>query len=210
MDRCSRTQVDLCQNVVMPNIDKAAKAWQLDLAGRLGEAVQARRKALNMTALQLAQRTKELGYPITRVAISKIETNTRAGKFDVAELFVLAAALDIPPVLLLFPGNIRPVEGYGFGEVHELLPGVKVNDGDSGRWLSGLTPLPDQDANVGTRLVAATASVVGLGLRLMAYLANREEQPPGAEEAYQATRRRLEATNAEISELRAQLWGVNK
>lgn len=88
----------------MPNIDEGAKAWEMKLSGRIGVAVQARRKQLKMTAQQLAERTKEQGYPMTRVAISKIETNTRAGKFDIAELLVLAAVLEVPPVTLLFGG----------------------------------------------------------------------------------------------------------
>jgi transcriptional regulator with XRE-family HTH domain len=129
----------------MPNIDETAKAWKTELAGRLGATVQARRKALNMTALQLAARTKELGYPVARVAISKIETNTRAGKFDLDELFVLAAALDIPPTLLLFPG----------GGGSELLPGLHVDDTDGRAWLAGTRPLPGYDLNPGTRLLAA-------------------------------------------------------
>jgi transcriptional regulator with XRE-family HTH domain len=87
----------------MPSIDPDGKAWQLELAARVGKAVKMRRKALKLTAQQLAQRTAELGYPVTRVTISKIESNVRAGKFDVAEWLVLAQALEIPPALLLFP-----------------------------------------------------------------------------------------------------------
>jgi transcriptional regulator with XRE-family HTH domain len=96
--------VNSCENVAMPNVDAGAKAWELELAGRIGAAVQARRKALKLTAQQLAERTKRLGYPITRVAISKIEGNMRAGKFDIAELLALAQALELPPVSLLYPG----------------------------------------------------------------------------------------------------------
>lgn len=88
----------------MPNIDPDAKAWQLEWAGRIGRAVQDRRKQLGLTALQLSARTEVLGYPISRVAISKIESNSRAGKVDVAEVAVLGMALDIPPVMLLYPG----------------------------------------------------------------------------------------------------------
>lgn len=88
----------------MPNIDEDARAWQLEWSGRIGHAVQQRRKALGLTAGQLATRTEALGYPINRVAISKIEGNNRAGKMDVAEVAILGAALNIPPVMLLYPG----------------------------------------------------------------------------------------------------------
>ena len=55
---------------------------------RRGAAVKARRNALKLAAVDLAERTKALGYPVNRVAISKIEGNLRAGKLDVAELLV--------------------------------------------------------------------------------------------------------------------------
>jgi transcriptional regulator with XRE-family HTH domain len=207
----------------MPNIDETAKAWQVELAGWLGANVQARRKALNMTALQLAARTKELGDPVTRVAISKIETNTRAGKFDLAELFVLAAALDLPPSLLLFPG----------GEHHELLPGVAVADTDSRRWLSGTAPLPGDDPNTGTKLIAAIARRAQLRRELfeirvqlgrgqttmteavaeLAEVDPADVEPPlspetrSAYEAASADRdRQLHAVKAEIAELNERLW----
>src|SRR3954451_3004693 len=110
----------------MPKIDPAAKAWESTIAKRIGTAVQKRRKALSWTGVQLADRTAELGYPITRVAISKIETNSRAGKFDVAELLVLAEALGIPPVLLL-------AADFPDGKV-ETLPGHTVDSLDAVRW----------------------------------------------------------------------------
>ena len=48
----------------MPNIDQGAKAWELELSGRVGTAVLRRRKALGLTAVQLADKTRDLGYPI--------------------------------------------------------------------------------------------------------------------------------------------------
>ena len=87
----------------MPHIDDTAKAWEVAMAGRVGEAIAARRKALGMTAVELAAKTRDLGYPISRVAISKMETNNRAGKLAVAEVVVLAEALDVAPVALLYP-----------------------------------------------------------------------------------------------------------
>lgn len=123
----------MCKTVLMPNIDEEARRWELDLAGRVGRAVSARRKKLRMTAVVLADRTKELGYPITRVTISKIENNARAGKIDVAELLVLAVALEIPPALLLFPD-------FPDGKA-EVLPGIEASGEAAVRWLSGLSIL---------------------------------------------------------------------
>jgi transcriptional regulator with XRE-family HTH domain len=124
----------------MPNIDPIAKTWEIDLANRVGRAVQMRRKALKLTAQQLAQRTADLGYPVTRVAISKIEGGLRAGKLDVAEVLVLAAALDMPPILLLFPD-------FPDGPV-ENLPGRKPTiSRNAALWFSGQVP----SENVGLR-----------------------------------------------------------
>src|SRR5690349_5074985 len=115
--RCSQTRADSCSLVAMPNIDEISKAWELDLSRRVGAAVMSRRKALGLTAVQLADRTRELGCPITRVAITKIETNKRAGKLDISEILVLAVALEIPPALLLVPefpddSSVELLPGY--------------------------------------------------------------------------------------------------
>ena len=113
----------------MPKINEAVKAWEMRVAGRVGKAVQKRRKAKGWTGVELAERTAELGYPITRVAISKIERNTREGKLNVAELLVLAEALGIAPVLLLAPD-------FPDGEV-ETRPGRSVDSRQAVGWFSG-------------------------------------------------------------------------
>ncbi len=124
----------------MPYIDPRARDWELDLAGRFGAAVLARRKTLKLTAVQLAAKTKELGYPISRVAISKIENNQRAGKVDVAEVLVLAVALEIPPALLLFPG-------YPDDDVN-LTPRITGTGSEAVQWISGESKLPGIIASV--------------------------------------------------------------
>ncbi|ODR01606.1 hypothetical protein BHQ21_23360 [Mycobacterium sherrisii] len=120
----------------MPNVDPLAKAWQESLSKRVGDAVLLRRKALGMTAESLAERARGLGYPISRVAVTKIEGNKRAGKLDVAELLVLAVALEIPPALLLFPG-------WPDGTV-DAVPGNDVPVQTARGWLCGdaLLPVP--------------------------------------------------------------------
>ena len=118
----------------MPKVHESAREWELTLSGRFGEAVSRRRKALRLSAIQLWERTVELGYPVTRIAISKIENNARVGKLDVAEVLILARALEIPPALLLFPD-------YPDGEV-EFLPGIDNNSERALRWFTGETPLP--------------------------------------------------------------------
>lgn len=113
----------------MPHVDEEAKAWQLAIAERVGKAVQEYRQRFGLTAQAFAARTAELGYPISRVAISKIESNKRAGKMDLAELIVLAAAMNTPPVALLYPA-------LPDGEV-DLLPDRPVRSVVAARWFSG-------------------------------------------------------------------------
>jgi hypothetical protein len=117
----------------MPKIDQGAKAWQKATAGRIGRAVATRRRKLKVTAAALADRTRELGYPISRVAMGKIENNYREGKFDVAEWLTLAAALDIPPMLLLLPGF--PDDAV------EILPGRSTESRKAAWWISGQVPV---------------------------------------------------------------------
>lgn len=140
--------------VALPNVDLVAKEWERELSRRVGAAVQARRKVLELTAQQLAERTRKLSYPVSRVAISKIEGNLRAGKLDVAELLVLAAALELPPAALLFPDILEEVNalpgkptpalasfgwfvgaGYRVGLVHDVsyVPDDEVRTSDAMR-----------------------------------------------------------------------------
>lgn len=119
----------MCNAVAMPNINETARSWQSDLAKRFGEAVASHRKIRNLTAAELAERTKEFGLPVHRVAISKIETNSRAGKVDLSEVVVLALALGVPPIELLYPA----LPG---GKV-EVWPGAETTSIEATQWFSG-------------------------------------------------------------------------
>ncbi len=114
----------------MPSIDEDAKRWQLELSERVGRAIQAARKASGWTAAELSRRTVDLGYPISRVAISKIESNSRAGKLDLGELLVLAAALNTSPATLVFPGP--------YNEKVAVVPGRPIHGFNAVQWFSAL------------------------------------------------------------------------
>jgi transcriptional regulator with XRE-family HTH domain len=81
-----------------------ARAWASELAEAFGKAVQLHRKRLGLSAVQLSNRCAEIGYPITRATLAKIETNGRNSKMDLAEILTLAAALEVGPGDLAFPG----------------------------------------------------------------------------------------------------------
>lgn len=105
--------------------------WHRALSKRVGEAVANRRKQLGMTAQQLATRCGELGVPIHRTTITKIE-NGRP-RFDLGELVALAMALDTSPVSLVYPGPHQSMV--------DVVPKVEVTEYHAAEWFSGSLPI---------------------------------------------------------------------
>lgn len=108
--------------------------WQKEMTANIGREVLKLREQRGFTLLSLEKRTEKLGNKIGRGAISQLETGKR-NSISVAELLVLAAALDVPPALLLFPK-------YPYGRT-EYLPdeydsAIRAHD-----WLSGRAALSD-------------------------------------------------------------------
>lgn len=102
--------------------------WALDTYRRFGEAVQAARKVKGWTAQQLSDRTTELGYPISRSAIANTESG-RKKALDLTEVLILAKALDVSPLELIYPGLLD-------AEV-EVTPGVVVRSSDAALAFAG-------------------------------------------------------------------------
>lgn len=73
-----------------------------------------------------------MGHPIGRATISELETGRRK-TITVAELTVLAAALNVPPILLLTPG-LPDLDV-------EMLPGVTVPAYVTDQWICGTSSL---------------------------------------------------------------------
>lgn len=103
--------------------------WANEVADRIGAAVRKRRTELGLSAQGVADRTIELGYPIARGTVSKIENGNRGGKVEVAELIALAEALETSPTALLW--NDAP-DG-----VAHLFPGKSVPAGEAWKWFTG-------------------------------------------------------------------------
>ena len=110
------------------------EGWAIRLAADIGRSVAYHRsgepgaQGRRMSAQALADRCAELGLPIGRVAITKLENGIRE-KVSVAELLVLAAALEVPPVLLIFP--------VGREKAVEVLPARPLDPWHATLWLSG-------------------------------------------------------------------------
>jgi transcriptional regulator with XRE-family HTH domain len=197
---------DLCGRGALPNVDQVAKAWETDLSGRVGTAIQARRKALKMTAQELAERTKALGYHVTRVAISKIEGNLRAGKLDLAEVLVLAVVLDIPLALLVFPG-------FPEGTV-EVLPGRTADNQAAVNWLAGRSSHRQVAAdNDGTALIEDVEKRHQLAAELYDLEKRLADESLSAQIVAPMIKERtaqLATTEERIDRIKAQLWGTGE
>ena len=79
--------------------------WAETLAAAVAGEISRLRKAKKpkWSIKRLADETARLGYPIGQSVLSNIEYGRRGARLDVAELLVLAAALDVPPARLLWP-----------------------------------------------------------------------------------------------------------
>src|SRR6476469_3816739 len=88
----------------MANIDEGggtALSWAAAMVKRVGVA--AKRERGSKSAKWVSERTKELGYPISPTVIAKLDSGHRGEVLSIAELLIIAAALDIPPIALLYP-----------------------------------------------------------------------------------------------------------
>ena len=84
----------------------APRDWGEEQALRVIQEVHRLRKP--RSAQWLADQTKELGYEVTRSVIADLE-NGRRRYVTIAELLILAKALGVEPLSLLFPGDPEDV-----------------------------------------------------------------------------------------------------
>jgi hypothetical protein len=113
-----------------------------------------------MSAQQLADRTAQLGMPIPRSVLANLESGRRE-TVSVAEVMVLAAALDVSPIELMCP--------VGFDEKTEMLPGRMMDPREAVRWFTGEMKLDITDA-------ATTLRPPGTGERSSTYLVEYHDQ----------------------------------
>ncbi|MGD0167094.1 MAG: helix-turn-helix transcriptional regulator [Gaiellaceae bacterium] len=109
---------------------ESAKKVREVFGSRLAEARADRR----WTQEELAAEMDRIGHPIHRATIAKIETGKRPT--SLAETIMLAAALDVAPLHLIFP-----IDG---GEV-ELAPHLTVDADKALTWASGFQPLREEN-----------------------------------------------------------------
>lgn len=104
--------------------------WHRRLTALVGQRVKSAREG-KMTVRELADRCEQLGHRIEPQVIHNMEVGRR-NNVTVAELLVLAAALETPQVLLLTP--------LGSDEPAELLPDRDSDPWTAYQWLLGELP----------------------------------------------------------------------
>ncbi|MGP3923891.1 helix-turn-helix domain-containing protein [Streptomyces sp. 8N616] len=102
--------------------------WPTRLAHRIAGEVRRYRTMRGISAQQLSDLCSAVGMDIPRAVISNLE-NGRRTSVTVAEVLVLAAALDVPPLLLVFP--------VGYEEVCEVLPDRRRDTWGGFLWAAG-------------------------------------------------------------------------
>ncbi|MGW3437089.1 helix-turn-helix domain-containing protein [Streptomyces bacillaris] len=111
--------------------------WMTRVGTSVAGEVRRHRTAKGWSAQQLSDRCAELGLSIPRTVLSNIE-NGRRTNISVAELLVLAGALEVAPAALIYP--------VGYVEEVEVLPGVAAHPMHGVQWISGEVALPTRTA----------------------------------------------------------------
>jgi transcriptional regulator with XRE-family HTH domain len=86
-----------------------------------------------MSAEQLAAAVTGLGLPYTRAQVTNLEAGRR-NSITVGEVLAIAAVLEVPPLLLIFP--------FGDEQAATYLPGKTADTWDAAQWFTGDTPMP--------------------------------------------------------------------
>lgn len=106
--------------------------WPAKLTAHIAQGVRHARRAAGLTMARVAQGCADRGMPeISEHSLKNLESG-RKTSLSVADLFVLADVLGVPPITLLFPlGSLGTVE---------VLPGRVVSTWDALAWFTGELP----------------------------------------------------------------------
>lgn len=92
--------------------------WSESLVSRFSAAMRARRKELDLSVQDVANRTVELGHPISRSTLSGLENNRNKDRLALPDALAIAEVLHVPMLYLLFPeqpdGEVELVPGLTF------------------------------------------------------------------------------------------------
>jgi len=117
--------------------------WGPRLTRSIAEQVRRHRKARGWSAQRLSDECSGLGFDFPRSTLADLESGRRAN-ISVAELIALAAALGVPPLLLLYP--------VGQEAEAEVWPGEVRPAFRAALWFTGEAPSPSR-ASDGTEWI---------------------------------------------------------
>lgn len=180
-----------------------AGTWEMRHAKAVGRGVQLRRKAIGKTAQQLSDATGKFGLALSRQAIADLE-NGRRRYVTTAELAILAAALDIPPILLLYPGF--PDKSV------EVVPGVERASRYAALWFAGIEAGPSTDAQVNEATVLMTVAVGDLESKKRELMyaeiqASKAKASPEFAEEIVRIRNEVELAERHLDLVKSKVWG---
>lgn len=126
--------LDLLEARYLAPVARDGEPWARRVTTQVGEQVKGYRERLRWSARELADRCEQLGYRIEAQVIANMETGRRAN-VTAAEIVVLAAALGVPPVALMYPVRTD-------SEV-EVVPDRPVSSWPHAiQWFTGEWPIP--------------------------------------------------------------------
>jgi len=121
-------------------------AWSARFTRSVADQVHHHRKARGWSAQKLSDACAGLGMEFPRSTLADLESGRRV-HISVAELLVLARALNVPPVVLLVP--------VGTEASAEILPDVSRPPFRAAQWITGEAPFPGEDDEAYLRSIAA-------------------------------------------------------
>lgn len=113
-------------------VNPQEQPWARRLTTEVGQRLRAERTRQGLSAQDIAERTRLLGHEVKRALIADME-NGRRPVLPLADVLVLSAALNVPPLMLLLP----PLAEHDV----EVLPGQFVGSSDAIDWFDGSSPL---------------------------------------------------------------------
>jgi len=163
--------------------DSEAMDWSERFTHTVVVGIKAYREQRGWKVQELADRCTELGYPMRRTTLSNLESGLRKS-ITLHEVLIIAVALGVPPVMLVFPG--LPTEPV------EYRPGVTIESWPAARWFTGEYGDP---SGLGSGLRAPGRLLGGLrGLDQVERRQNRARLNKG-KSRYRAKQLRLEGDN---------------
>lgn len=108
-------------------ITMSATEWPAEFTAAMGREVRRVRNARGLTADELASACAALGVDVPSKTVTNLETGRR-GSLSVTDLLVIARALDVSPISLMFP--------LGRADAVEVLPGEEVAVWDAVAWFT--------------------------------------------------------------------------